>query len=275
MSTSRDLSYQHRPGTAEHSVFHDKMRNDPDFYVFEHHHTGSENTIDALPALIMGCLPYYDEDVSFAQTKGRSIGYEFKSEGYATASFSSCALDDEITGKKWRMLYDMLVGRMNRAEDVVHSPDVTTNNRFSVLDPHDDVKVGRPLYPLRWDTILCEPEGHGHDPRQYLQNPFPNGTAREYDRGWVGQPRRGSLQDVVCEAVGVGLAHPPHGGIHLLSHGARARHGGEGDTEEKYKDAHAHGTCIPRFQAYSMALAATAPAMESTSTIPCPAPRPP
>ena len=35
-----------------------RMANDPDLYVFEHHCTGSGNTINAMPSLMTGCLPY-------------------------------------------------------------------------------------------------------------------------------------------------------------------------------------------------------------------------
>lgn len=90
--------------------FQDKMDNDPDFYVFEHVRAPSGNTVDALPALCTGCLPYDDNGVAWAHAKGRHLGYDFYNEGYPTASFSSRSLDKTIREGQWKMLYDVLTG---------------------------------------------------------------------------------------------------------------------------------------------------------------------
>ena len=99
--------------------FHDKMHNDTNFYVFEKTHTGSGNTIDAMPALMTGCLPHTLEGVDWVRSPGRSIGYDFSLNGYATASFSSTAHGPSL---KWEngnyyMLYDLLVGGMDTVKE--------------------------------------------------------------------------------------------------------------------------------------------------------------
>lgn len=104
-------------GVAAMPFFQDMMHNDPNMYVFEGARTGSGNTIDALPALMTGCLPYDEAAIGWVHEYGRTIGYDFKSRGYSTASFSSRALDRTITSGLWSMLYDLLVGGMDKVVD--------------------------------------------------------------------------------------------------------------------------------------------------------------
>lgn len=86
---------------------------------FEHVRTGSGITIDALPALTTGCLPYTDEGVAWAHAPGRSIGHDFRDAGYPTASFSSRSLDNTMRSGQWKMLYDVLAGGMDRTVDPI------------------------------------------------------------------------------------------------------------------------------------------------------------
>jgi len=127
-SLSGSILLNTKKGKTSAPFFHDRMANDPDFYVFEHHRTGSGNTIDAMPSLMTGCLPYTVKGMEYAHAKGRSIGYEFAENGYSTASFSSRSLDDTVTTGQWSMLYDMLVGGMDKVESATTNPSVMINN---------------------------------------------------------------------------------------------------------------------------------------------------
>jgi len=105
-----------REGKSATPFFQDKMQNDPNMYVFEHASSVSGNTIDSLPALMTGCLPYTEDAMAWAHAPGRAIGYEFAHGlGYATASFSSRRLDRTITaqGGQWHVTHDPLAGAMD------------------------------------------------------------------------------------------------------------------------------------------------------------------
>ena len=104
-------------GAAAMPFFQDRMKNDPDFYVFEHARAPSGNTLDAFPAMMTGCMPYTKDAVDWLHTRGRSVGYDFHRLGYHTASFSSRNLDETMTTGKWKVLYDMLVGDMDKVID--------------------------------------------------------------------------------------------------------------------------------------------------------------
>jgi len=127
-SLSGSILLHTEKGKTSSPFFHDRMANDPDFYVFEHHRTGSGNTIDALPSLMTGCLPYERKGMTYAHAKGQSIGYEFAKNGYSTASFSSRALDKDMMEGNWRMLYDMLTGGMDKVEDAYNNHRLKINN---------------------------------------------------------------------------------------------------------------------------------------------------
>ena len=118
-SLSGAIMLKTQEGIDAMPFFHDKMHNDTNFYVFETTHTGSGNTIDAMPALMTGCLPHTLKGVDWVRTPGRSIGYDFSLNGYATASFSSTAHGPSL---KWEngnyyMLYDLLVGGMDTVKE--------------------------------------------------------------------------------------------------------------------------------------------------------------
>lgn len=128
-------------GVKATPFFQSKMHNDSDFYVFENTRTGSGNTIDAMPALMTGCLPYTDEGVHFVQSPGRSIGYEFSrfsNRGYTTASFSSTAIGTSIRYEngQYSMLHDLLVGGM----DIVKEP-LSLGYKMQNADAVDDRKM--------------------------------------------------------------------------------------------------------------------------------------
>eukprot|EP00580_Thalassiosira_gravida_P020538 CAMPEP_0201679068 /NCGR_PEP_ID=MMETSP0494-20130426/47623_1 /ASSEMBLY_ACC=CAM_ASM_000839 /TAXON_ID=420259 /ORGANISM="Thalassiosira gravida, Strain GMp14c1" /LENGTH=217 /DNA_ID=CAMNT_0048162429 /DNA_START=145 /DNA_END=794 /DNA_ORIENTATION=- len=127
-SLSGSILLNTREGITHTQSFHKRMKRDPNFYVFQHHRTGSGNTIDAMPSLMTGCLPYTEKGMKYAHAKGRSIGYEFAKEGYATASFSSRSLDETLTEGQWKILYDMLVGGMEYVEDAMDNPNLDIDN---------------------------------------------------------------------------------------------------------------------------------------------------
>ena len=62
-----------------------------DMYVFEHTRSVSGNTIDALPALLTGCLAYNDEGEAYRSRPNQTIAHDFESNGYATGLFTSRA----------------------------------------------------------------------------------------------------------------------------------------------------------------------------------------
>ena len=76
-------------GTKAMPFLHDKMHNDPNMYVFEHAMAGSAITMDAIPALMTGCLPYNHQGMKWTQSQGKGIGHDFKRRGYKTASLLS------------------------------------------------------------------------------------------------------------------------------------------------------------------------------------------
>ena len=76
-------------GTKAMPFLHDKMHNDPNMYVFEHAMAGSAITMDAIPALMTGCLPYNHQGMKWTQSQGKGIGHDFQRRGYKTASLLS------------------------------------------------------------------------------------------------------------------------------------------------------------------------------------------
>mmetsp|Transcript_32322 Transcript_32322/g.67805 ORF Transcript_32322/g.67805 Transcript_32322/m.67805 type:complete len:976 (-) Transcript_32322:11-2938(-) len=157
-SLSGSILLNTEEGKTSAPFFHDRMANDPNFYVFENHRTGSGNTIDAMPSLMTGCLPYTEKGIKYAHAKGRSIGYEFAKNGYSTASFSSRTLDREMSRGKWRMLYDMLSGGMDKVEEA-------TRNKKLKLDNAQGSSDGQML-PLfeDWLAGLAQQEGEEKNP---------------------------------------------------------------------------------------------------------------
>jgi len=157
-SLSGSILLNTKKGKTSAPFFHDRMANDPDFYVFEHHRTGSGNTIDAMPSLMTGCLPYTVKGMEYAHAKGRSIGYEFAENGYSTASFSSRTLDEDLIKGRYRMLYDMLAGSMDKVEDA-------TRNKRLKLDNSQGSSDGQML-PLfeEWLAELAQQEGEEKNP---------------------------------------------------------------------------------------------------------------
>ena len=101
-------------GVSSMPFFQEMMHNDPNMYVFEHQIGVSGNTKDAFPALMTGCLPYTMDGIEWVHEPGQSIGYDFHSKGYKTASFSSSRLDKTVQTGAWRMMYDMIAGAMDK-----------------------------------------------------------------------------------------------------------------------------------------------------------------
>ena len=134
-------------GKAAMPYFQSLMHHDPDMYVFEHTRSVSGNTIDAMPALLIGCLPFTAKGIDFVQSLGRSIGYEFYRYGYHTASFCSRNIDKAIMSGQWKILYDLFVGGMDMVVDPM--------NRSIPLDNLDGTDDRRMLqYFSEWLTEL-------------------------------------------------------------------------------------------------------------------------
>lgn len=132
-------------GVEAMPFFQNKMHNDTDFYVFESTRTGSGNTIDAMPALMTGCLPHNLEAVKWVQTPGLSIGYAFSDwfdRGYATGSFSSTAIGPSIEPNHgmYHMLHDLFVGGM----ETVREP-LSLGYKMQNADAVDDRKMLKPF----------------------------------------------------------------------------------------------------------------------------------
>jgi len=123
-SLSGSIMLNTEKGKANTPFFHERMANDPDFYAFEHHRTGSGHALDAMPSLMTGCLPYIKKGMKYSHANGKAIGYEFAEKGYATASFSSRILDEDITEGKFGVLHDLLAGGMDRVEDASVNPNL-------------------------------------------------------------------------------------------------------------------------------------------------------
>lgn len=93
-SLSGSLMFNTENGAKAMPFFQSLMKDNTDFYAFEHMHTGSGNTLDAMPALMTGCLPYTKEGLKWVSAEGRTIGHDFKERGYKTASLSSVVLKE-------------------------------------------------------------------------------------------------------------------------------------------------------------------------------------
>jgi len=161
-SLSGSIMLNTKAGKANTPFFQGRMTNDPDFYVFEHHRTGSGSTADAMPALLTGCLPFKKKGLDISQGKGKAIGYEFSENGYATASFSSRILDDSINGgPRFGMLYDILVGGMDRVEDALGNPSIRIDNHSG----SNDLQM-LPLFE-EWLTELDSQKEEGSPPKPF------------------------------------------------------------------------------------------------------------
>lgn len=125
---------------------HLKATND-DFYVFDYARTVSGNTKDALLSLLAGCLPFTDQgkEIAFAQ----SIGDEFRTLGYETASFSSTNVNLQNT--LWSFLEYHLVNSMDKVVD----PGSAIGLDFANFEGSDD----RQMLPYFEEWIQSEVNG--------------------------------------------------------------------------------------------------------------------
>jgi hypothetical protein len=118
-SLSGGLMFNTDEGRSAMPFFQKMMHTSPNFYVFEHTRGMSGQTKDALPTLMTGCAPTSKASEEWVQTSGRSLAYDFLSAGYATASFSSRLIDDDINGGEWSMLKDVIAGGVEHLVDPV------------------------------------------------------------------------------------------------------------------------------------------------------------
>mmetsp|Transcript_6035 Transcript_6035/g.11731 ORF Transcript_6035/g.11731 Transcript_6035/m.11731 type:complete len:529 (+) Transcript_6035:583-2169(+) len=105
-------------GKAAMPFFQDRMHNDTNMYVFEYTRSVLGNTIDAMPALLIGCLPFTAKAIESVQSLGRSIAHEFYRYGYHTGSFCSRTINQQVLTGPWKILYYLFTGGM----EVVHDP---------------------------------------------------------------------------------------------------------------------------------------------------------
>jgi len=105
-------------------------------YYFPHARAVSGNTIDALTALITGCLPYTPtgKEIAFS----RSIATEFKRQGYQTASLSTAKIDLQVGA--WQMINNYLTGNM----DYVFDP--SSENHGLVSGEGSDDRLFMPVF---------------------------------------------------------------------------------------------------------------------------------
>ena len=156
-SLSGSLMLNTEEGRASTPFFQDLMHNDENMFVFEHGRTVSGNTIDAMPALMTGCLPINDDGLKYVLSRGQSIGYDFHRSGYATASFSSRAFDKSITNGKYKRLHDLLAGAMSS----VYNP---TSEGLS--EDNSQGCVDRKMLPhfadwlAEWSNVTSSPGEH-------------------------------------------------------------------------------------------------------------------
>ena len=78
-------------GKAAMPFFQGLKDSNDNMYVFEHTRSVSGNTIDALPSLLTGCLPYNEEGEEYRNRPNQTIAHDFESNGYATGLFTSRA----------------------------------------------------------------------------------------------------------------------------------------------------------------------------------------
>jgi len=97
--------------------FFQGLKDNNDMYVFEHTRCVSGNTIDALPSLLTGCLPYNDEGEAYRNRPNHTIAHDFESAGYATGLFTSRA--PSMLHGSWEELASMLVEGMSQVFDPV------------------------------------------------------------------------------------------------------------------------------------------------------------
>ena len=84
-----------------------------DLYVFRNTRSVSGNTIDALPAMLTGCLTMSDVGKETIESIP-AIAQSLYDEGYATASFSSRAIDSSIKTGQWKNLLGPLTKGMEQ-----------------------------------------------------------------------------------------------------------------------------------------------------------------
>ena len=152
-----------KEGRAAMPFFRERAARDPDFYAFEHARTVSGIALDAMPALMTGCLPYDKKALKWAHAAGRSVGFEFKRLGYHTASFCSRALGSNLKKRHWTELHNLLVGGMDRVVD-----PLSQKWRLDNKEGSDDRRM-LPVFE-QWLAELAE----GEDPARPFYAQFYN-----------------------------------------------------------------------------------------------------
>lgn len=105
------MSTEH--GRAAMPYFQYLKETNKDMYVFDNTRSVSGNTIDALPSLLTGCVPYSPEGIESIKSIP-SIASTLYYEGYSTASFSTRALDNSIKNGAWKNLWGPLSSGMEK-----------------------------------------------------------------------------------------------------------------------------------------------------------------
>lgn len=161
----------HTPRGRESSPFFQSMEDDPNMHVFERHMAGAGNALDAIPALLTGCLPHSEEGVEWAQSSEHTIGSEFRRRGYPAASFSFGARDDTVSIEQWNRVEDALVGGVDRTFDSGSPIDEGSEKMLQTFEEwmQKATANGSPFY-AQLHTSEIHPSGRDNGEEAYYRS---------------------------------------------------------------------------------------------------------
>jgi hypothetical protein len=123
-SLSGELMMTHDSSAKATPFFHEMLKSQDEYFVFEHARTVSGDTVDALSAIQSGCDPVDHKDSRHYALK-TTLATEFKSQGYKTVSFSSRGLN--LAGTKWFMTQHQLTTNFDQVFDPTFTKDPLEN----------------------------------------------------------------------------------------------------------------------------------------------------
>lgn len=123
-SLSGELMMTHESSAKATPFFHEMLKSQDEYFVFEHARTVSGDTVDALSAIQSGCDPV-DHKESRHYALKTTLATEFKSQGYKTVSFSSRGLN--LAGTKWFMTQHQLTTNFDQVFDPTVTKDPLEN----------------------------------------------------------------------------------------------------------------------------------------------------
>jgi hypothetical protein len=111
-SLSGELMMTHESSAKATPFFHEMLKSQDEYFVFEHARTVSGDTVDAISAIQSGCDPVDHKESRYYALK-TTLATEFKSQGYKTVSFSSRGLVRLISCSKLIALYCFILSKSN------------------------------------------------------------------------------------------------------------------------------------------------------------------